>query len=76
MPFYNKAAQVTLILLGILVIFLILAGIVIIVVSLGRGINANLFLAILGAMGSVATLWTVVIVPLYQRLLRKIRQDK
>ena len=73
MPFYTKAAQVVLIILGLLVAFLILAGIVIIAAAFTESGNTDDFLSIMGVIGSVATLWAVVIVPLGRLLLRRIR---
>lgn len=62
-----------LIILGLLVAFLILAGIVIIAAAFTESGNTDDFLAIMGVIGSVATLWAVVIVPLGRLLLRRIR---
>ena len=76
MPFYTKAAQVVLIILGLLVAFLILAGIVIIAAAFTESGNTDDFLAIMGVIGSVATLWAVVIVPLGRLLLRRIRGNE
>lgn len=76
MPFYTKAAQVVLIILGLLVAFLILAGIVIIAAAFTESGNTDDFLSIMGVIGSVATLWAVVIVPLGRLLLRRSRGDE
>lgn len=65
-----------LIILGLLVAFLILAGIVIIAAAFTESGNTDDFLAIMGVIGSVATLWAVVIVPLGRLLLRRIRGDE
>ena len=65
-----------LIILGLLVTFLILAGIVIIAAAFTESGNTDDFLAIMGVIGSVATLWAVVIVPLGGLLLRRIRDDE
>ena len=66
MDFYTRAAQVALILLGILIVFL----------SLARGVNVERPLAVFGAIGTAATLWVVVIMRLGKWILNKIRQSE
>ena len=76
MDFYTRAAQVALILLGFLIVFLIVAGILIVFLSLARGVDVERPLAVFGAIGTAATLWVVVIMPLGKWLLNKIRQNE